>query len=138
MNTQDYFTNNGILWFPINLKVEGKTKNLLPYTETGCRPTMNDFKNLNKVEKRKEYLNYEYGAVDTRYFQHIDVDLQEDKEYSEDTINYVEDLKSKMPYFKSVTKKNPHFIIKNNNLGDSYRIQTKHEDIEVLNHSLPL
>ena len=38
-----------------------------------------------------------------------------------------------MPYFKSVTKKNPHFIIKNDNLGNSYRIQTNHEDIEVLN-----
>ncbi len=133
MNTQDYFTKHGILWFPINLEVEGKTKNLLPYTETGCRPTMNDFNNIKKVEKRKEYTQYEYGAVDTRYFQHIDVDLQEDKEYSEDTINYVEDLKSKMPYFKSVTKKNPHFIIKNDNLGNSYRIQTNHEDIEVLN-----
>ena len=94
---------------------------------------MNDFNNIKKVEKRKEYTQYEYGAVDTRYFQHIDVDLQEDKEYSEDTINYVEDLKSKMPYFKSVTKKNPHFIIKNDNLGNSYRIQTNHEDIEVLN-----
>ena len=52
MNTQDYFTKHGILWFPINLEVEGKTKNLLPYNETGLRPDMNDFKNIKKVEKR--------------------------------------------------------------------------------------
>ena len=133
MNTQDYFTKNGILWFPINLEVEGKTKNLLPYNETGLRPDMNDFKNIKKVEKRLSYKNYEYGAVDTRYFQHIDVDIKPTEEYSEDTLKYVEDLKNKIPYFNSVTKKNPHFIIKNDNLGDSYRIQTNHKDIEILN-----
>ena len=133
MNTQDYFTKNGILWFPINLEVEGKTKNLLPYNETGTRPDMNDFSNIKKVEKRLTYKNYEYGAVDTRFFQHIDVDIKPTEEYSEETLKYVEDLKSKIPYFNSVTKKNPHFIIKNDNLGDSYRIQTNHKDIEILN-----
>ncbi len=35
MKTQDYFTDNGILWFPINLEVIGKTKNLMTYNETG-------------------------------------------------------------------------------------------------------
>lgn len=132
MKTHEYFTKQEILWFPINLKVEGKTKKLLPYTETGCRPTMNDFESIEKVNKHKEYTQYKYGAIDTRHFQHIDVDLKKDKKYDSQTVEFVENLKNKIPYFPSITKRNPHFIIKNENLGDLYRIQTIYEDIEIL------
>lgn len=137
MIISEYFDSKGIKWFPINLDImkndKGETvKKLEPYKETGYRPTTNDFKNNNIVNTRKKF-KYKYGAVDTSIFQHIDIDLNKNKNYSEETYKFVENLKNTVPYFESIGKKNPHFIAKNSDLGNKYRIQTKYEDIEILN-----
>ena len=132
MDITQYFNQKGITWFPINLEFNEGKKSIQPYRETGQRPTTHDFDNFNLVQERKKY-KYKYGAVDTRNFFHIDVDLIENKEYSENTLKFVEELKQNVPYFPSISKRNPHFIMnKNDQLPKKNRIQTKFEDIEIL------
>tara|TARA_R110002073_G_scaffold28172_1_gene89742 strand:+ start:115 stop:2355 length:2241 start_codon:yes stop_codon:yes gene_type:complete len=132
MDIIEYFEDKGIIWFPINLEFNEGKKIIQPYKETGQRPTTHDFDNLNLVQERKKY-KYKYGAVDTRTFNHIDVDMIDNTTYTEETHKFVEDLKENVPYFPSIVKRNPHFIYeKNEKLPKKLRIQTRHKDIEIL------
>jgi len=138
MKIYEYFDNNHIPCFPINLKITidengGKKKTIEKYEEEGVRPDYTkDFDNQYLYNKRRSYQHYEYWVVDTRLYPHIDVDFEKNKNYVNDTIQYVEDLKINTPYFLSVGKGNPHFIYEDKSLNSKVRHQTKHDDIEVL------
>ena len=100
MDIIEYFEDKGIIWFPINLEFNEGKKIIQPYKETGQRPTTHDFDNLNLVQERKKY-KYKYGAVDTRTFNHIDVDMIDNTTYTEETHKFVEDLKEIMGRIES-------------------------------------
>ena len=76
-NIINYLDKNGILWMPINLKLdENKKKILLPYRETNKKPSYTDFtKTDDTISNRKKMIDYyEYIWIDTRNIQQIDVD----------------------------------------------------------------
>ena len=103
-NKCDFFSQEkGIQWMPINLQIIGKSKLLLPYRETGKRPSYLDFiNNMEEVNKRKSYFGeYDYIWIDTHYVHQLDID---DPKTS---FNYTIQL----PSFKSVTKDLPHFFV---------------------------
>ena len=131
-----YADNNDIKWFPINLNITEnengkKEKELIPYKENNRRPKMTDFKS-DKYIQYKKYSGYEYGAIDTNYINHIDVDILKSKEYPEEVHNFIAKNKQDRPYFESVGKKQPHFLYKNENpiIGD--RVFSNLSDIEFL------
>ena len=81
-----------------------KSKLLLPYRETGKRPSYLDFiNNMEEVNKRKSYFGeYDYIWIDTHYVHQLDID---DPKTS---FNYTT---TQLPSFKSVTKDLPHFFV---------------------------
>lgn len=104
-----------IKWQPINLQFNSDTNKKI-LLKCNCKdgysymPQPDDFtKNListKKLKKRQSYINeFEYIAIDTTNFYHIDVD---DENYM-DKINYLLKI---CPYFLSSTKKLPHIIYK--------------------------
>ncbi len=100
----DYLNSKNIEYFPVNLQVSDGKKELLPYTETNKRPSMNDFKNLSKEEiKERHKYSYKFIAIDTRSVQQFDID-------SDEADICFDKAKSKMPYFKSSSKLLPHYF----------------------------
>ena len=75
-NIINYLDKNGILWMPINLKLdENKKKILLPYRETNKKPSYTDFTKPTILSLMKKLIDYyEYIWIDTRNIQQIDVD----------------------------------------------------------------
>ena len=106
----EYLDRMGINWMPINLKLEyneakGKNiKTLLPYKETGCYPSFKDFQdNITMVYERQLY-DYKYIWIDTYDTFQIDID-DKDADFP------IDKYKLKYPYFKSVGKSLPHFLV---------------------------
>ena len=135
MKLTEYCDEKGIKWFPINLTIkengEGKKiKTLNPYKETGYRPDMNDFK-TDKYKKYKFLKGYEYGVIDTNDIQQIDIDITNNKKYSEEVHDFIAKNKQDRPYFNSIGKGNPHFLFQNE-LFENNRIQSNLDDIEFL------
>ena len=116
-----------INWEPINLFLNPETgkKDLLFCTcKDGFKymPKPDDFttKLLSKSEfiKRQSYINeFEFIAIDTTKFYHIDVD-------NKDFINKVADIKNICPYFLSSSKNLPHIIFKSNTVYDLQKTGT--------------
>ena len=124
MTTQkitDFLNEKKILWFPICLEVDNKTKKLMPIKhdlyQFGC-PKYTDF-NKEKAKQiclsrqtlltNPEFKNaLKYIAIDTSKIFHIDIDCEEyDKDF--DAIAEIS------PYFKSITKSfGRHIFIKTN------------------------
>ena len=133
MKITDYFDKQKIGWFPMGISLTNGLKVPLYDADLGLTPTMNDFKNFSKKEIRKRHLlspKYKYGAVDTRIFQHIDVDIEESTEYPAETMAFIGDQMTKRPYFESIGKGKPHFIIKNTNKFNSNRCKTIYREPE--------
>ena len=131
-----YADENNIKWIPINLDITvnekgRKKKELIPYKETSRRPKMTDFKS-DKYKQYKKYNGYEFGAIDTNYINHIDVDILKDTEYPEDVHNFIAKNKQDRPYFESVGKKQPHFLFKNEVTVENDRVFSNYPDIEFL------
>lgn len=116
-----------IKWQPINLKLNPKTKkkilcNCLCKDKYSYMPQPDDFtKKLicdDELRKRQLYIGeFDYIAMDTSNFYHIDVD---DKNY----IDKVEKLLKICPYFLSSSKKLPHIIYKSNEQYEKQRCET--------------
>ena len=116
-----------INWQPINLKLNLETnKKILSkcFCADGYNymPRPDDFtKNLiSNIEfkKRQSYINnFNYIAIDTSEFYHIDVD---DKNY----IDKIENLLKICPYFLSSTKKLPHIIYKSKEKYNKHKCET--------------
>ena len=133
MKTTDYFDKHKIGWFPLGISLKNGLKVPLYDADLGLTPTMNDFKNFSKKEIKKRHHfspKYKYGAVDTSIFQHIDVDIEESTEYPAETMAFIGEQMTKRPYFESIGKGKPHFIIKNTNKFLSKRCKTIYREPE--------
>ena len=119
-----------IKWQPINLKLNTITKKKI-LCKCFCddkysyMPQPDDFtKNLicdKELIKRQSYISeFDYIAMDTSNFYHIDVD---DKNY----IEKVNELLKICPYFLSSSKKLPHIIYKSNEKYDKQRCETMYK-----------
>jgi len=135
MSITEYFNENKILWFPLELDTQGGNKKPMYNKDYKAQPKSNDFINLseNEILDRQQYKNkYQFGACDLSQVKHIDIDFKKEGEYTPEEIKFVEDSKEKFPYFLSSKKKQPHFLF----IGDCQekaRHQTKYKDIEILN-----
>ena len=116
-----------IKWEPINLKINHETNKKI-LSKCFCKdgfsfmPKPDDFtKNIisdKDLKKRQSYCSqFDYIAIDTSDFYHIDVD---DKKY----IDKVEDLMKICPYFLSSTKKLPHIIYKSKEKYNKNKCET--------------
>ena len=137
MNICDFCDTLGIKYFGIRLNMEGGKK-IPTYVDLyKTTPKQTDFAILSNEEleeRRKHASLFEYIAIDTREYQHIDVDFKEGEEYNKESRKYVDDLCNLSAYFKSTTKKlGKHIFIKSNSLGTNKRPQTIFKDIEILN-----
>lgn len=134
----EFCTMNNILWFPINLTIDGKTKTLesISHPLYNGRPKMTDFKELNieTIKKRQALLAdpkwsqiLNCIAMDTTQVKHIDIDTPE---YDEGFDKMMETT----PYFKSMTKSyGRHILIKFDDYEvESKRMQFQSKNIELL------
>lgn len=122
----NFCTSNNILWFPINLTIDGKTKTLesISHPLYNGRPKMTDFKELSEdtIKKRQALLQDKKWsqilnciAMDTTQVKHIDIDTPT---YDEG----FDKIMAQTPYFKSMTKSyGRHILIK----FDDYEVETK-------------
>ena len=161
MNLVDFLAHNDIQYMPAKIMVikdsdTKKIKNKAPvkYKEINEYPKNIDFtgghdKKLNIMverkpdsvfaERKKLINNYKQLCIDTCFIHQIDVDFKEDKydQYSIESKQFVDDLCSYAPYFKSMTKKHgKHIFFKTDkplkDLGYSGKPVLIYEDIEVL------
>ena len=121
MSVVDFCDNNNIKWRPIIVKVSKGTKGkydkkLEPSTLFGGMPNKKDFQDANwcntdmikyqdmfrkmSVVEQSKYTI----SMDTTDIYHLDIDWYETKTYSDEAIEFVEDLIKKCPYYKSTTK----------------------------------
>lgn len=127
VNTIDIITflnENNINWMPINLeikKVKGKNRKFLrPYKEDSSMPSYTELSDKTIVEKRQKWINsYPHIWIDTRIINQIDVDGEVDP-------------KLDVPFFKSTTKKSPHYFIQGFYGFAKKRSPTKWADVELL------
>ena len=107
-----FLDKNKISYFPLNLVIDKYKKVPAPYGqgsgEAGTMPSYTDFKNKPEaVKTRKANLEkYNYIWIDTATIFQLDID---NKEYYEKNKEIFE---HKFSYFKSVTKKLPHYFVR--------------------------
>jgi len=124
MKIIEFLDNHNIKWIPINLEIEitsrGKIKkNLKPYPN-GQMPSYNDLSNNELVKDRQKLASqYEHIWIDTSFINQIDVDGENDPKLAS-------------PYFKSVTKKKPHYFVSGFLGLTKKRCNTKWKDTELL------
>jgi phage/plasmid-associated DNA primase len=136
MDILEFANQHHLKWFPLNLD----KKRPLYQKEYSSTPTTNDFEKLDEMEllERQELVDQTNAiALDTKDIFHIDVDFKDDIDYEKDypeAFNFVKKLiDDKVPYYKSLTKKNgKHFFFKTNDELTSKRPQLKYKDIEIL------
>ncbi len=95
----DFLNENGILWEPIAISSK-KT----PMQIGGFMPKTNDYREIELEEiKKRQQTPSEFIGIFTNKINQYDVDL----------VGYKPDDKfTDLPYFKSITKKLPHYFIK--------------------------
>ena len=159
MNLVNFLAHNDIEYMPAKISVfkdtAGRTvKTPSRYTEIDAKPKNIDFsgghdRELDQIverkpasvfnERKKFINNYKQLCIDTCYVHQIDVDFTEKKydSYSIESKQFVEDLCSYAPYFKSLSKKHgKHIFFKTHkplkDLGYSGKPVLIFDDIEVL------
>ena len=140
MNIKDFAIKHNLDWQPIELVItkdeNGKWRKQLNNNITKAKD--DDFRNnitIEELEKRRKIKASHIAIHTNKELCVIDVDFEDDKEYSEESINYVESLKKILPYKKSTTKKRGyHFYFRNN--GQPFRVNrnqnTPYPAIEIL------
>jgi phage/plasmid-associated DNA primase len=138
MNICDFCDRYGIKYFGISLKIGNgkKTPEYVPLYK--ATPKMTDFKTLSleQLKERQENVElFDYIAMDTSEYHHIDIDYKDGEEYDTEATEWVENISELSPFFKSMTKsRGKHIIIKSDNgLGKNNRPQSIFKDIEFLN-----
>tara|TARA_R110002126_G_scaffold174459_5_gene323025 strand:- start:327 stop:2780 length:2454 start_codon:yes stop_codon:yes gene_type:complete len=148
MSTQssitDFNKQHNIKWFPINLSFttnkDKRVKHLEFVDEYGCIPKQTDFKTLSNEEiiERQQYIDkYEFIAIDTSVYHHIDIDMLDNETYSKEQREYIKELIKDKPYYKSISykhgkKEGKHVIFTTDYKFGKQREQTKFKDIEIL------
>jgi phage/plasmid-associated DNA primase len=143
MNVIDFCNKNGILWFPINIKLTKRDDGTFakdPLYTINYMPKTIDFENLSKeqIKFRQDCMTdeIEYVAIDTARVKHLDVDFKDDYVATDREIQDVEEWKSQTPYFKSTSKRQGlHALFTTAyDFNGSKRAQTHLSDhIEILN-----
>ena len=135
MNVIEFMNKYGIRWFPI--KLDNKT----PMYTDNYQPKQNDFETCCKdelIDRQKCVNKYDYIAIDTRKYKHIDIDMEKDKFYSDDNYTFIKEMVKTLPFYKSLSSETTkpqgkHFFFKNKDYEfDSKRPQTIYKDIEIL------
>ena len=143
----DYCKLNNIRYFDINIKIKASIKTIdgvnyvknkkipLPF-ENYKLPTITDLKADEKIYNSiPKDTDSNYIWIDTRDFNHLDVDHEQWNTYCDESKNIIDDYKNRLPYFKSKTKKlGIHFIFKteNDEFSTLNKPETKFKDIEIL------
>ena len=91
---------------PVNVEIKNGKKRLLPQ-----KAKQNDFRNKNisreELLERKEILEYDYTAIHTnKNICVIDVDFEDGKEYSEESLEWVEKMKKHACSARGCAKRN--------------------------------
>ena len=149
MNTKnitqiEFLTQLNINWFPIPLELEfknGKIKKILKFCpEYNSMPKMTDFKTLTKeqLKERQTHVDkYDYIAMDTSVYKHIDIDMLDNKTYSKEQYDFIKDIIKDKPYYKSISvnhgkKEGKHVFFTTDYKITKDREQCKYDDIEIL------
>jgi len=115
MNIIEFCDKHNIKWFPINLKIEEKHKQMIKMNEEHYNyydkkmADVNDYQilTLEELKNRQSIINdYEYIAMDTSDIFQIDVDAEG---YDDKLTDYDD-----MPYYLSLTKGLKHIFVKDN------------------------
>jgi hypothetical protein len=108
MNIIDFCNKHNILWEPIALGIRKDdngqiNKDLRKFFAGNYMPKTNDYQLDPKIIKdRQKFINSTpFIAIFTNIVQQIDIDRESD---------YYDDLKTKAPFFLSVTKQLPHYF----------------------------
>lgn len=140
MNIKEFAIKYNLDWQPIELLITKKDDvkwNKQPNNNI-TKAKDDDFRNgisQEELELRRK-MDVSHVAIHTnKELCVIDVDFEDDKEYSNESINWVESLKKILPYKKSTTKKRGyHFYFRNN--GQPFPVNrnkhTPYPDIEIL------
>ena len=140
----EFTKEHNIKWFPIDLTItdnNGKLEKTLEYVdEYGCIPSSTDFKSLSNeeiIDRQKCVDKYNFIAIDTSVYHHIDIDMLDRKTYPAEQYDYIKDLIENKPYHKSISCKfgkseGKHIFITTDYKIGKDREQTKFKDIEIL------
>lgn len=146
MNIGDFVNKFSLNWQPINLtltkKNDGSNEFYKTMTPWGLwkLPSSNDFRNdkikTEELIRRQESFQFDHIAIHTdKTLCVIDVDFKDDKEYSQESLDWVEEMKKILPYKKSTSKKRGlHLYFYNDgNIFNTDRVEhTPYRDIEIL------
>ena len=129
----EYLNNHEILWFPINLTITDGKKELKPvYDKNGkflYMPKQTDFKELSKevIKQRQDNNDFEFIAVDTSHYYHIDIDTPDYPEC-------FDEMMKEAPFIKSITKDyGRHIFITSDFKPETLRTQFNNKGVELLN-----
>ena len=153
-NEIEFLNSHKILWFPIEVDMDKKInkdkyKDLPQYEKnpvyptkaiTGYYPKNNDFQNLDKqviIDRQKYVDKCNYIAIDTRDIHHIDIDMLDKEKYKTENYDFIKDIITKLPYYRSLScengkKQGKHLFFKTDVKIKTNTKQTKYKDIEIM------
>lgn len=145
MNILEFVNKFNLNWQPIEIIITPSDKPNKEFDKTqdfvSCPlPRTNDYrkKNISKEELKRRQDTYAFNHIAIHTSKHIcviDVDFEDDKEYSQESLDWVEEMKKVLPYKKSTTRKRGlhlFFIGNGNGFKGDRQPDTPYEDIEIL------
>ena len=145
MNIVDFVKKFNLNWQPIELIITPSDRPNKEFDKkqdfVSCPlPRTNDFrkKTISKEELKRRQDTYAFNHIAIHTNKHIcviDVDWEDNKEYSKEAIDWVEEMKKVLPYKKSTTRKRGvhlFFIGNGNGFKGDIQKHTPFEDIEIL------
>ena len=104
-NIIDYLEKNDIKWFPC--EINEKKEPTYTGDKDGYMPKADDFQTLTDIElKQRQKIKSDFIVIDTSKVFQIDVDIPKGE-----STKFVECSKGYVPYYKSISKRQPHFFI---------------------------
>jgi hypothetical protein len=136
MKITDFVKKFNLDYQPVDIEI---TKDGKKFHPTSAAKT-NDFRNpkitRDEINRRIAVYQFDHIAIHTnKKFCCIDVDFIDGKEYSQESLDWVEEMKKILPYKKSTTKKRGlhlFFLDDGNKFTKVIQKQTPFEDIEIL------
>ena len=145
MNILEFVNKFNLKWQPIEIIITPSDKPNKEFDKhqdfVSCPlPRTNDYrkKNISKEELKRRQETYAFNHIAIHTNKHlcvIDVDFEDNKEYSQESLDWVEEMKKVLPYKKSTTRKRGlhlFFIGNGNGFKGDRQPDTPFEDIEIL------
>jgi len=145
MNILEFVKKFNLNWQPIEIIITPSDKPNKEFDKkqdfVSCPlPRTNDYrkKNISKEELKRRQETYAFNHIAIHTSKHlcvIDVDFEDNKEYSQESLDWVEEMKKVLPYKKSTTRKRGlhlFFIGNGNGFKGDRQPDTPYEDIELL------